>query len=432
MASLFGPTPQEIIYARMKEDEKMRMLRDQQISQEGSQFGVFAPLYQAGRRFGEMGSKAIVSGLFPEAVEPDLRRAQATESILAKYQGQDLSDPAVLKKIGSDFMTAGVPEAGIKAITMAKELTPKQEFITGKAGEIIYRRGADGTLTEVAAIPDKDTRAKVDKDFATAAGSLGLPVKGFIDEYTSDEIKRIDAKLNADKKGGQGTEFERLIAGLPPEEQARLKKDYLAKITSKDMSPALVTQAMKESGQLDQLRFGAADVAEAISNLKSGKLKLSLSDNFANTIKTLTSKGDEGSIAYNKFQTALETLRNARLNLNVGVQTEGDAIRAANEFLVGYAKYDTKTALSQLDRVFKKLEIAYNSKGKSLTTLYGGKLPEGFVQPFPTIGGTTQTKPTASNFSEDQLRDGFERAKKQYPEWATLGYEAYKKQILGQ
>lgn len=428
MASLFGPTPQEIIYARMKEDEKMRMLRDQQISQEGSQFGVFAPLYQAGRRFGEMGSKAIVSGLFPEAVSPDLRRAQATQMILDKYQGQDLSDPAVLKSIGSEFMTAGVPEAGIKAITLAKELGPKRERINVAAGGTVI----DESGNVIFQAPDKDTRAKVDKDFATAAGSLGLPVKGFIDEYTADEIKRIDAKLAADKKVGQGTEFERLIAGLPPEEQIRLKKDYLAKITSKTLGPAELTLAQKESGQLDQLRFGATDVAEAISNLKSGKLKLSLSDNFANTIKTLTSKGDEGSIAYNKFQTALETLRNARLNLNVGVQTEGDALRAANEFLAGYAKYDTKTALSQLERVFKKLEQAYNSKGKSLTTLYGGKLPEGFVQPFPTIGGTTQTTPAAPNFSEDQLRSGFERAKAQYPEWATLGYEAYKKQILGQ
>lgn len=132
MASLFGPTPQELIFANMKEDEKMRMLRNQQISQEGGEFGVFAPLYQAGRRFGEMGSQAIVQGLFPQAADPALKQAQAVQSVQQKYQGQNLSDPTVLKSIASDLFNAGAPDAGLRILKTAQEITPKET----KANEI--------------------------------------------------------------------------------------------------------------------------------------------------------------------------------------------------------------------------------------------------------------------------------------------------------
>lgn len=130
MASLFGATPQEILYNQFKEDEKMRMLRNQQISQEGGQFGVFAPLYQASRKFGEMGSQAITGALFPEMTNPALAKAQKLQEILGKYQqeGTNLSDPATLTKMGGELITSGLGEEGIKAITLAKSLTPESPY----------------------------------------------------------------------------------------------------------------------------------------------------------------------------------------------------------------------------------------------------------------------------------------------------------------
>ena len=185
-----------------------------------------------------------------------------------------------------------------------------------------------------------------------------------------------------------GTEFERMIAGLPPDQQAELKRQYIEKKVSREMPPAMVNTAIKEGNDLNSIAFGAADVAESISNLRSGKLQLGLSDNFLNSLKTLAGRSDEGSKAYSQFSTALETLRNARLNLNTGVQTEGDALRAANEFLANYDRYDTKTALSQLERVFTKMKNAYDSKQKRLKTLYttsGTAIPDTFFNPFPEI-----------------------------------------------
>jgi hypothetical protein len=200
MASLFGPTPQELIFARMREDEKMRALRNQQIGQEGGEFGVFAPLYQAGRRFGEMGSQAIVKGLFPESEDPSIRQAQAVQLVQQKYQGKNLGDPSVLKSIASDLFTAGAPDAGLRILKTAEELTPKDKLITGKAGDIIYRQTPTGSLEQVAAVPDREAMIKTPQDFALTGQSLGIPIKANPALYTREETQRIQSKILEDKK----------------------------------------------------------------------------------------------------------------------------------------------------------------------------------------------------------------------------------------
>jgi hypothetical protein len=121
MASLFGPTPQEVIMARQQQMQQEQMLRNQQISQQGGQFGVFAPLYQAGLRFGDVASQAVTQGLFPQQADPALQQASAIQSVLGKYQDEDLSSAETLTKIGRELMQIA-PEAGIKALTLAGQL----------------------------------------------------------------------------------------------------------------------------------------------------------------------------------------------------------------------------------------------------------------------------------------------------------------------
>jgi hypothetical protein len=164
-----------------------------------------------------------------------------------------------------------------------------------------------------------------------------------------------------------------------------------------------------------------------LNDLKSGTLKLGLKENFANSLKTLSGKSDEGSRAFSRFNTAIETLRNARLNLNVGVQTEGDAVRAANEFLANFDKYDTQTALQQLQRVSEKMNAAAKSKEARLRGLYqqsGVQLPADF---FTSFGG--QTTP-AVTVSDDIIRREFNDPKN--AAWQALGYEKFKEAFLKQ
>ena len=197
ITSLFGPTPQELIAAQVKEQEQMDMLRNQQIAQQGGQFGVFAPLYQAGLKFGDLGSRAITQSLFPEIRNPQLQQAQTIQSVLQTYQGQNLGDPTVLQKIASDLFAAGAPDAGIKALATAKSLTTKDDFVTGKPGEKIFRRGPGGQLIEVVSIPDREKDLKPSSDFAQAAVELGFGARANLDDYNLNEARAINNLIEA-------------------------------------------------------------------------------------------------------------------------------------------------------------------------------------------------------------------------------------------
>lgn len=157
IASLFGPTPQQLLMARQKEAQEQQMLRNQQIAQQGGQFGVFAPLYQAGLRFGDVASQAAMQGLFPQQMDPALQQASAVQSVLGKYQGQDLSSPETLTKIGRDLMQVA-PDAGLRALTLAGSLTKEKKTVTLSPGQQVI----DPTTGKVLfSAPDKDEKKTV-------------------------------------------------------------------------------------------------------------------------------------------------------------------------------------------------------------------------------------------------------------------------------
>lgn len=119
IASLFGPSPEQLILARQKELRDQQLLRNQQISQQGSQFGLFAPLYQAGLRFGDIASQSIMQGLFPTVV-PELDKASRIQSLV---QRKDLSDPTQLRTLAQELAALGYSqEAALVATEAAKGL----------------------------------------------------------------------------------------------------------------------------------------------------------------------------------------------------------------------------------------------------------------------------------------------------------------------
>jgi len=118
--SLFGTSPEEVILARQKEARQEQLLRNQQIAQQGSQFGVFAPLYQAGLRFGDIAGQAVSQGLFPGSADPILKKAVDVQSVLSRYQGQDLSDPTVLKGMSGELSKLGYAN---EAMMLSREAT---------------------------------------------------------------------------------------------------------------------------------------------------------------------------------------------------------------------------------------------------------------------------------------------------------------------
>ena len=260
ITSLFGPTPQELIAAQVKEQEQMDLLRNQQIAQQGGQFGVFAPLYQAGLKFGDLGSRAITRSLFPEVQNPQLQQAQTIQTVLQTYQGQNLGDPAVLQKVASDLFAAGAPDAGIKALATAKSLTSKDEFVTGKPGEKIFRRGPGGQLTEVVSVP-KDDKDKNTLDVArNVMFELGIKDPATL---TKEESAKLNVAREVLKLASPGTTLNvgdrsaDVAAGkIVGEAQATIDNKYSA-ISSLKSAKELLTKGIY-AGPYAPLAQGAA------------------------------------------------------------------------------------------------------------------------------------------------------------------------------
>jgi len=189
--SLFGPTPVELIMAQQKEAQQMQMLRNQQMAQQGQQFGVFAPLYQAGLKFGDIGAQAVTQSLFPQQADPRLQQATAVQSVLAKYADEDQSDPAVLTKIGKDLMSVA-PEAGLRALTMASQLSketkpvtlsPGQQLVDPKTREVLYTA------------PPKDEKPAEQR--IRESRIKGLIERGYSPEFATDIVdKNITYDIN--------------------------------------------------------------------------------------------------------------------------------------------------------------------------------------------------------------------------------------------
>jgi hypothetical protein len=416
MATLFGPSPAEVLMARQKEQEQMDMLRQQQIGQQGGQFGVFAPLYQAGLQFGDIGASAMRQGLFPQQADPSLQKATAIQGVLSKYAGQDMQSADVLKQISKDLMPID-PDASIKALTIAKSLVPESPFAkinpkdyTPESLAIFKKTRDEGDLRT---ITDKDTSpyTKIDPKTVTKASLAKYEV--------SKNITDLEFLPDVNK----GTEFERLIEGLSPTDQITAKTAYLKKLVGQTMPPAVQALVLKDIDTLSGLSSTIAEVAGVLQDLKSDKLNLGLKDNFVNSFKTIAGRSDEGSRAFARFNATLETLRNQSLRLNTGVQTEGDAVRALNEFMAGYSKYDTKTAIEQWERVVKRFAVAEQSKQKAVVGV-GNRYGEDLSFYFPT----KEQKTEAPKYPDSTIMQEFNDPKNKA--WQPRGFEAFKQKFL--
>jgi hypothetical protein len=96
--TLFGPSVADV-------QELRRLQQEREIAGAGSQFGAFAPLYQAGLRFGNQAVQGV--NTLMGAQDPMLKKATDIQSILTQYQGADLTDSNVLKKISSELASRG-------------------------------------------------------------------------------------------------------------------------------------------------------------------------------------------------------------------------------------------------------------------------------------------------------------------------------------
>jgi hypothetical protein len=226
ITSLFGPTPAQIEQAR-------QLQMDQQISGEGAELGPFRGLYQASRRLGSAGTQSLVSGLFPEAADPAMRQAQAVQLVQQKYQGQNLSDPLVLKNIASDLFSAGAPDAGLRILKTAQDLMPKQESVAVAPGGTLVDKRTGKIIFQA---PDRDKEMKLANrlvELDTKLATEGLTPKEAAEKNALEKVVRLQSPkgTTVDLKGigeifgkkaleEEGKELGKALAALEGKRQA--------------------------------------------------------------------------------------------------------------------------------------------------------------------------------------------------------------------
>jgi len=119
IASLFT-APEDILAAQQVADQQRRAA----LAQQGGQFGVFAPLYQAGLQLGDTAAQA----LFPTQ-DPRLQRATMIQGVLSKYQDQDMTDPDVLSKMSREFAGMGATR---EAMALAQDARAARKEVSAE------------------------------------------------------------------------------------------------------------------------------------------------------------------------------------------------------------------------------------------------------------------------------------------------------------
>jgi hypothetical protein len=196
--SLFGLTPEQIQEAR-------RMQQQQAINQQAQSFGMFGPLYAAGRGMAQQGIGALAQGLFPDAQQdPMLQQATALQGLRQQYAGVDLSDPNNLLKLAADLSGVGAVEQAMQVAQQARSIAPKSpfssidqsKFTPESIQKFITAGGKDSDRVVLDPIEKKDS-IKPTPTFQQEAGGLGIPLQPTLDLYTPEQIAQVNDALKA-------------------------------------------------------------------------------------------------------------------------------------------------------------------------------------------------------------------------------------------
>jgi|694.fasta_scaffold52488_3 hypothetical protein len=213
--TLFGPSIADV-------QELRRQQQEREIAGAGKEFGVFAPLYQASLRFGNQAVQGANTLL--GAQDPMLKKATDIQGILTQYQGQDLTDPVVLKKISSDLAGKGyakesftIAQDAAKYTQQAKAETRAERALVlseESAKDTRYKNNPELLLRDALALPEEDpTRTALltrysdivkDKNYSSAKQEADLAKAKADLAKTQAETARIRAITASEETDTQG------------------------------------------------------------------------------------------------------------------------------------------------------------------------------------------------------------------------------------
>ena len=264
--SLFTP-PEDILAAQQQQN----LARQAAISQQGSQFGVFAPLYQAGLRNIDTAAQALMP-----TQDPRLQRASMIQSVISNYADKDTTDPDVLANMSRDFASIGATReammlaqdarAARKDVSAEKRLQGAEERAQAAERRAAYTFNPELAIQDASKLAEDDPRraellsaaAKLmEKDNFDKAAKLAK-----IDSDTADAIYKRAAANRANKEATLGTkQWEK--AGVDVLGNVVLYNPYTAETkTVKGVLSESVGQPAKGAGEPTKPKRGLDEIAK--------------------------------------------------------------------------------------------------------------------------------------------------------------------------
>lgn len=146
-------------------------------------------------------------------------------------------------------------------------------------------------------------------------------------------------------------------------------------LTAKEMET--FNERQEKIGEMDALIREGDKYRNLIAEGKINLGAMKQGETFLNNITGQSTEEDRNAGEYWRY---LERMRNAALRLNKGVQTEGDAQRAMNEYISGSGRFDNAQSIKALDNILKSSGRAANSMMSAQETVlntYGDQAPRG-------------------------------------------------------
>ena len=203
IASLFGPSAEEIVYAQ-QEAGKQRQQQQLQNTLAAYQDPMARQFYQSGYNIAS-GAGNIAGALFGDAPMADPRLAKSIQSrqIMSDVNIEDLNDPGQLSTLAQRFSEAGMPEAALYFKDRQNALETQQKDYEVELAKATSKGALDikdiASFNNVVQKVNEDTRNSL-QAVRQARANLKLVMKGNVDNMSADEIKDKLKKILNDNK----------------------------------------------------------------------------------------------------------------------------------------------------------------------------------------------------------------------------------------
>lgn len=347
-----------------------------------------------------LGGGGTVGTANPNAIDPSTLFAPAPGILQQDWvapQGITIPQkPAQASAPASPYQKEDVYDAMLQAgIGLLSSKNLREGLSKGFAG---FNKGfEDAAEKRTAARKLSLEELKANRPTITPSGQPGYVIATYPDGRPPEYLKHDDAVAAYQAEQNRKTEIEnnredrrdhRLQAQIDAA-AARTAAQIAAANARDGNKRSFLNPTLQKSEDTDmEIVQGSLNTANSVSplikDLEGGQLNLGALANAKNTARNWFGKSTPESLKYAELEQTVQHLTNETLRLNKGVQTEGDAKRAASELTAAFAKNDNEAmaqALRRIGRINQQAAvdrsrlIDQRRSSQGVQPLYGGQSP---------------------------------------------------------